>query len=146
MFIFSEFNVFRPADAKSILQKAHAALNADGVLLLEPHTFAVIEQIGSAGPSWESAETGLFSDRPHLCLDEHFWDAESCTATARYYIIDTATAKVTRHGDTMQAYTEEQYESLLKESGFDNIELHPAMGDSEDVRQEGLFVIVARKV
>jgi len=31
---------------------------------------------GQPGRSWDSAEAGLFSDRPHICLTERVWDPE----------------------------------------------------------------------
>ena len=146
MSIYGEFNVFRPADAKAILQKAHAALDTGGMLLLEAHTLAVIQEMENQGNSWHSAEEGLFSDRPHICLTESFWDSATNTATQRFFVIDASTGDVTRHAQTMQAYTDDDYTSLLKECGFGNIECHPAMGKAEDVKQDGLFAIVARKL
>lgn len=46
MLIFGEFNTFKPDDARLILTKAYAALKAGGRLLIEPHTFAAVKQIG----------------------------------------------------------------------------------------------------
>ena len=115
------------------------------MLLLEAHTFAVIQEMAGQGSSWYSAESGLFSDQPHVCLTESFWDADTNTTTRRCFIIDAPTSNVTQHAQTMQAYTDEQYTSLLTECGFGNIEFLPAVGESEDVRQDGLFAIVAQK-
>jgi hypothetical protein len=72
MFIFGEFNVFSTADAKNILFKANRALTRQGKLLLEPHTFAALQKIGKKPPTWYTSEEGLFSDKPHLSLSEHF--------------------------------------------------------------------------
>ena len=63
MLIFGEFNVFRPSDARTILEKAHAALSPGGVLLLEPHTFAAVREMGERDAHWYSADSGVFSDR-----------------------------------------------------------------------------------
>jgi 2-polyprenyl-3-methyl-5-hydroxy-6-metoxy-1,4-benzoquinol methylase len=70
--IFGEFNVFRPQEAKAILTKACRALAPNGFLLLEPHTFEAVVEIGKQPSSWYSTEKGLFSDAPHLCLQENF--------------------------------------------------------------------------
>lgn len=145
MVIFGEFNVFRPATAKAILQKAYAAINPGAVLLLEVHTFAVIQEMPDKGSSWYSAKEGLFSDQPHVCLTESFWDSGSNTTTQRFFIIDASTGGVTRHAQTMQAYSDDQCRALLDECGFCDIEFHPAMGQEKEVRQDGLFVIVAKK-
>jgi SAM-dependent methyltransferase len=145
MLIFGEFNVFSPADARGILNKARDALEDDGLLLLEPHTYSAVRQEGQQPSSWYSAESGLFSDRPHLCLQENFWDAERETATTRYFIIDAATGNVTQHASTMQAYTDGAYRSLLAECGFGEPEIYPSLTGEVDSSQSGLMAIVARK-
>jgi SAM-dependent methyltransferase len=145
MLIFGEFNVFSPADARGILSKARHALEDDGLLLLEPHTYSAVRQEGQQPPSWYSAESGLFSDRPHLCSQENFWDAERETATTRYFVIDATTANVTHHASTMQAYTDQQYRSLLVECGFREPEIYPSLAGEVDGSQDNLMAIVARK-
>ena len=45
----------------------------------------------------------------------------------------------------MQGYTSQGYEELLRECGFDRVELHPSMGESPDVYGSDFFVITARK-
>jgi 2-polyprenyl-3-methyl-5-hydroxy-6-metoxy-1,4-benzoquinol methylase len=59
MLIYGEFNVFRPADAGVILDKAWQALAPGGVLLLEPHPYHVIKKMGEAAPSWMAEGGGL---------------------------------------------------------------------------------------
>ena len=145
MLIFGEFNVFTPPDAQSILTKARAALDDGGLLLLEPQTFAVVQRAGEAGRVWRSAETGLFSDKPHLRLEESFWDPATRTATTRYFIIDAATGEVTRHAATVQAYTDEEHRCLLAEQGFGEIRFLPSLMGCEDEAQDDLIAIVARK-
>jgi SAM-dependent methyltransferase len=145
MLIFGEFNVFSTADARTILGKARHALEDNGLLLLEPHTYAAVREIGHQPPSWYSADGGLFSDRPHLCLQESFWDVERETATTRYLIVDASTGNVTRHADTMQAYTDQQYRSLLAECGFGEPEIYPSLTGEVDDSQGNLMAIVAPK-
>jgi len=125
MFLFGELNVFRPEDARAILEKAWAAIAPGGALLLEPHRFGTVEKIGTQAPFWQSAEAGFFSDEPHLWLRESFWDAKTRTATTRYFVIDAATGEVVRMADTMQAYTDQEYHRLLEDVGFVEIELLP---------------------
>jgi SAM-dependent methyltransferase len=145
MFIFGEFNVFTSTDARLILQKAHLALLPGGLLLLEPHTYELVEQIGHNQPSWSSHTSGLFSDQPHLMLNESFWDADQHISTERYYIIDTASGNVTRYAASMQAYTQDQYASLLTDSGFTNITFHPGLTGEAASPQPGLLAITAQK-
>ena len=145
MLIFGELNVFRPVDAKAILRKANSALVENGVLLLEPHSFGVVKSMGQQPPSWYSTESGLFSDKPHICFEESFWDEQSSTTTKRWFIIDASTGDAIRYATTYQAYTEKQYRSLLKECGFEAIEFYPSLGETKGKHQTDLIAIVARK-
>jgi SAM-dependent methyltransferase len=121
--IYGEFNVFRPGEAREILEKAYRALLPGGRLLLEPHTFEAVCEIARQPASWYSAEEGLFSAEPHLCLQENFWDAEAKVAIERYYIVDAATGEVTRHSSSTQAYTDEETRALLAACGFGDAEI-----------------------
>jgi SAM-dependent methyltransferase len=150
MLIFGEFNVFRPQDARSILRKASGALRDGGILLLEPHTFAAVQRLGEEGTSWHSAQSGLFSDQPYLCLQESFWDPRSHTSTIRYFVIDGPTGEVTRHAQSFQAYTEDQLFATLSETGFTEPNVYPSLtGDARETERSAvaanLFALVARK-
>jgi SAM-dependent methyltransferase len=127
MLIYGELNVFRPGDARQILRKAANALATGGQLLLEPHTFEVVEREGKTAPSWYSAASGLFSDTPHIVLTENTWAAERAVATTRHYVIDGMTGSVTRHAQSVQAYTLDDYRDLLEGAGFIDIRVHPSL-------------------
>ncbi len=151
MLIFGEFNVFSAAAVRLILQKAHQALKGGGVLLLEPHTYATVCKVGTQAPSWYAANSGLFSDGPHLCLTENFWDAEQAIATQRYFVVNAVTGDVTRHASSMQAYTDEQYRSVLEASAFEAVTFYPSLdnqattdGLTSDLT-DNFVVIVSRK-
>ncbi len=143
MLIFGEFNIFRPADVQTLLVKAHRALAAEGQLLLEPHTFAAVERIGSQRRAWDSADRGLFSDRPHLYLEENVWETATRTSTTRYFIVDAESAQVTCYAHTFQAYTNAEYETLLVECGFDRVQFFPSLTGVEDESTGDLMAIVA---
>ena len=146
MLIFGEFNVFNPDDAGRILDRAHAALAPGGLLLMEPHIVAAVESMGRRGRSWSSAEAGLFSDRPHLCLTEGNWDPASRTATVRYFVVDAATGAVTRHAQTFQAYTDAEYRAALENRGFRDVTFYSSLGGREGDEPDGEFLAVtARK-
>lgn len=145
MLIFGEFNTFRIEDARKILAKVYTALAPGGLLLLEPHTFAAVQEIGSAAPSWYSAERGLWSPKPHLVLNESFWDAGQRIATKRHFIIDAGTGQVTRHAASMQAYSDEDYRLLLESSGFAAVTFYPSLTGAVDESQAALLAITARK-
>ena len=145
MLINGEFNVFRPAEARDLLRQSWQALNKGALILLEPHTFDGIQTKTDAPARWHAAKEGLFSNDPHLWLQEHFWDGESQTAITRHYIVDGATAAVTRHAETLQAYTEEAYQQLLTTAGFSNIQRFASLTGGTDSVQEDVFVLVAQK-
>lgn len=145
MFLFGELNVFRPADARVILGKAHDALRDGGLLLLEPHTYEAVQRLGQASAFWYSAEAGLFSARPHLCLQESFWDPDHEVAIERYYVVDAETGSVARHASSTQAYQGDAYRALLAASGFGAVELYPSLTGEVDQEQRSLLAILARK-
>ena len=145
MQIFGELNVFRPADAIRILTKAHAALDAGGLLLIEPQRWEAVEQGGRRTTSWYAADSGLFSDDPHLCLEESFWDAEARVRTDRYFIVDCTTGQVTRHASSVQGYTDDDLRKLLMRAGFAEVRFFPSLTGVEDESQPGLLVVTGRK-
>ena len=114
-------------------------------LLLEVHTFNAVKEIGSQPSSWYSTDSGLFSDRPHLCLQENFWEEDQSVATGRYFVVDGETGRVTRHASSMQAYTEAQYRNMLVECGFQDVAFYPSLTGENDPARSVLFGILAHK-
>jgi hypothetical protein len=140
-------NLFRPKDARLILEKTCTALKPGGSLLLEISSLDAVDQIGNQPAMWYSAESGLFSDRPHVCLMETFWDDEQSVATERFFIIDAASGQVTRHAASTQGYGEGQIESLLREVGFGEITFFPSLtGQTERDVNEFMVVLTQRPV
>jgi len=145
MLVFGEFNVFRPGEARGILEKAWRALVPDGLLLLEPHTFEVVVQIGQRPASWYAAEKGLFSEQPHIFLQESFWDEGDHVAVERFYVIDAGTGEVTRHSASTQAYTDEEYRSLLAECGFSGVVFYSSLDGCVDGPRGDLVAVLAQR-
>jgi SAM-dependent methyltransferase len=145
MLINGEFNVFRPNDAKDILRKCHSALAPGGGLLLEPSAFDALRSQGEEGASWYSTDCALFSDRPHLVLQENFWDADAEAATTRHIVVDAASGDVTTYAASYQAYTEQRYRSVLEECGFHDVRFHPSLTGGEDQSALPYLALVARK-
>jgi SAM-dependent methyltransferase len=145
MFIFGEFNVFKPQDATMILNRASSALKPDGQLLLEVISFDTVYEIGNHPASWYTAQNDLFADGPHLCLLESFWDDEQAVAMERYFIVDTVSGDVTRYASSTQAYSDNQFREMLRGAGFDMVSLYPSLTGKPGPAQNEMFVIVARK-
>ena len=145
MLLYGEFNVFTRQDARTILTQAHQALAPGGRLLLEPHTLDTVRRVGQRPPSWYSSSGGLFSEQPHLCLEERFWDTARQVTTERYYVVDARSGAVTRHASSMQAYTDADYCDLLDTCGFEAITFYPALAADPDTPTGDLCAIVATR-
>ncbi|MGD8441194.1 MAG: hypothetical protein PVG53_11695, partial [Holophagae bacterium] len=104
-----------------------------------------IRKGGEAGPSWYSAPAGLFSDRPHLVLQENFWDAEARASTTRFMVIDASTGAVSSYALSNEAYTEEELDDALRSAGFGDVESFPSLRGTEPTGETDLPVVVARR-
>jgi len=146
LYIFGALNIVPRQDARSILKKAYTDLNPGGILLLEVSTLDAVDQIGNQPSMWYSAESSLFSDSPHLCLMENFWDEEQAIATERFYIVDAETGQVTRHAASTQGYEEEQIESMLGEAGFGEVAFLPSLTGKPESDIDGMMVVSATRL
>ena len=149
-FIYGEFNAFRREEALGILERAMAALTPGGHLVVEAHTFAAAERIGRGRESrgarprtWQSAERGLFSDRPHAQLYEAFWDAERQAATERYYIVDASSGGVAAYAQSMQAYDDAGYDALFREAGLTILARYGSLEGAPTAADDEFVVLVA---
>lgn len=122
--VYGEFNVFRREEILGILRKAHTALDEDGIMIIEPHTFEALKSFREAPSSWYSGENMLFSDKPHLVLTEHFWYPERGVTVNRHIVVDAASGEASIQADALVAYTDEEYEVLFREAGFSDVEFH----------------------
>lgn len=115
---FGEFNVFTRNDAKRLLENCAGTLNQNGLFVLEAHTYEAVQAIGEASATWQRQPSGLFSEKPHLCLQENAWDSETSTVLSRFFIVDAASADVRQYASFMQAYKPEAYREMLHASGL----------------------------
>ena len=145
LFIYGEFNVFKPVDIKHVLKKAYDSLKEGGLFIAEPNRYETVKQVGTSPASWYSSQEGLFSPKPHLCLMENLWDQEKHVATTRYFIIDAETNNVTLHASSMVAYTRENLEQIIREVGFKDIVFHESLSGGKKDLDKNLEVIEARK-
>ena len=144
MFLFGDFNPFRREDALTILRRCREALAPEGKVLLEVHTFDTIRERGLQTPRWTAFESGLFSDKPHLRLDQNFWLEDRAHTVGRHWVIDAATGETTKFGWTMRAYTDDEYEALLDEAGLRLIGRYPNLAGTDEVSDFPVLFAEAR--
>ena len=123
MQIYGELNVFRRDQARQIVEKCAEALEPGGQLIFEVDRPEAVRHIGESATKWRSYASGLFSDKPHLFLEESFWDVKQRAAPVRYWVVDAVTAEVTMHAQTFAAYEAEEYLQLCSDAGLANAEL-----------------------
>lgn len=145
MMLWGQFNVFRPADARALLGQAHRRLSAGGQLLLEPQSYEHVKGSGDSPAAWYTAAAGLFSDRPHLVLQESFWDAATLASTMRFFVIDAETGATTRHALSNQAYDRRQLREMVAEAGFTGVCLQPSLTGDPEQAEASTFVMLAAK-
>ena len=145
MQIFGEINVFRPSHARAILKKAFAALCPGGLLLIEASAEAALRAQGAERTRWYTSRSGLFSNQPHIVLEETFWDDQRKILTSRYYVIDAATGHITRYASSYQAYTHEEYSKLVSGCGFTGVNIMPNLGKVSQDSVGDFVAILAQK-
>jgi SAM-dependent methyltransferase len=144
MMLYGQFNVFPRNLGLEILQRAHAALKPGGCLLLEVQSRQQIQQAGESPPSWYSTRSGLFSDAPHVVLQENFWHAEAGASTTRFSIIDGRTCRVSSYALSNEAYTGQELTDALQTTGFKDLERLPSLSGKSVTGDQDLPVVVAR--
>ncbi len=143
MLISGELNVFRPEEARDIVRRAAAALASGGRLLLEVSPYEGIQRRGHPGQRWYGMASGLWSDGPHVVLEESFWDEEAEVAISRWFVIEADSGSVERYAATWQAYTSETYAEILRSAGLTEIRELESMG--KDTADPELTVFVAER-
>jgi hypothetical protein len=114
--------------------------------VLEVHTETCVRELGSGEPTWFTTQQGLFSDEPYLCLRECAWDERERVAVERYLVVDARTGHVAPYACSTRAYSAAEYEALLQEAGFDEIQVHPGLtGPATGEEGAGLFVMIGRE-
>jgi hypothetical protein len=86
----------------------------------------------------------LFSDQPYLLLSEKFWDDTLHVTTDRYFVIDIAAMTHSCITASHQAYTDEEYTTLLEKAGLGEVKFYPNLTGDTGERAE-IFPITAIK-
>jgi SAM-dependent methyltransferase len=145
MLVYGQFNVFPRSQAREILKNASAALESEGALLLEIQSSEQVRAAGEQGPGWYTSASGLFSHRPHLVLQENFWNPEAQASTIRFIHIDAQSGKVESHVLSNEAYSEAELDEALKAAGFHEIRRFPSLSGTGTEASTDLPVVVASR-
>jgi len=119
MLLFGEIDVFSKSDVQTILRKAYESLNDGGFLLLEPHEEGVVQANFATDPRWSTHESSLFSESPHMLLEEGFWIDAAKAAVKRWYVVASKSGVVERYSQTVQAYSKSEFTELVESCGFE---------------------------
>jgi len=142
MLVYGELNAFAPDEAASIVERAYDALKPGGRLLLEVHTHDFVLHVGDEPATWYTAPCGLFADGPYLCLSESVFEAGH--ALTHFYVFDAVSGAMTPYLTMLQAYTDDEYRSLLRR--FGRVEFYPSLAGPVEIEGQGhLFAVVAVK-
>lgn len=139
MLIYGELNAFSRESARLIINKAYATLKPGGSLLLEVTRLSAIQRYAEQTPTWYTSQSGLFSEKPHLCLSESFLEKD-CQIT-HYYVFAEDNTTPQRYTTMHQGYSEDDYRMMLER--FKAIDFYPSLAGEDETGD--LFVIVARK-
>jgi SAM-dependent methyltransferase len=145
MMVYGQFNVFPRNRGLEILKNAHGALKPGGALLLEFQSIEQIRQGGENARSWYTAPSGLFSEAPHLVLQEDFWHADGGVSTTRFLVIDAQTGAVSSYALSNEAYTEHDLTDALRSAGFRETGRYPSLSGKTVHADHDLPVVVARR-
>ncbi|BBD09841.1 class I SAM-dependent methyltransferase [Desulfovibrio ferrophilus] len=132
--LYGELNIFPPEDCAKLLTKAYKALAPGGRIVLEAHTHAAVQGIAQ-GNGWYTAQSGLFSDNPHLCLTSSHWYPEQNVALQCFHVAIPETGTLQSYRNTVQAWTDEEYHQLLKTAGFNDTIFHQDWPGGQDMLQ-----------
>ena len=136
---FGWFQNFQPSQAKAILSKISEVLNSGSKLLLELLYFGAVHEFGENIPQWHRAESGIFSDKPYIFLQENIWDEEKAEAKVFYHIFESS-EKYQTYIQTYQGYEKDDLFELLTEFGFSELEFHHDLFDDDDFDEDLFFL------
>ena len=145
LLVFGELNTFTGPEVEQLLRELAASLVSGARLVLEVHTVDAVREVGMRAPSWYSADSGLFSERPHVVLKEAAWSEPPGVSIERYLVIDAQSAEVSEYAGTLHAHSEQSLRGWLADAGFDSVERYHSLAGVESDGQPDLFVVVARR-
>lgn len=121
MILYGELNVFSPAEAATVLRKAHAVLTSQGRLIIEMQTPQAVQRMGRAEPSEQQFKSGLFSDHPYRCRTESRWLPEQRIAVQTFSVTEVNDPHARIFRSTTKAWPDSELIELLDNAGFHQV-------------------------
>ena len=90
-------------------------------MIIETQTPEAVESTGRGEPSQQQAESGLFSDRPHVCRTENQWLPEHNVAVQTFTITDADTGHQHVYRSTTKAWSDDELNEALRSAGFQEV-------------------------
>jgi len=143
LLLYGQLAVFPKEKALAILSTIAQSLKPEGCLCLELLNQAHVDKTNSSW--WFTDDTGLWDDQPFLHLGERSWHPVEQASVERYYIIHLETGQLTEMYLTDQTYAVDTMVTMLKEAGFNSVQVYPAWGGVPLADAEEWVVYVACK-
>ncbi len=122
--LYGQLAVFTKAEAQTLLSRLGQSLRPGGRLVVELLDQERVDKTDSSW--WFTDDTGLWGERPFLHLGERFWDEDEEISIERYNIIHLETGQLTEVTLCDQTYAVETMVGMLKQAGFESVEVYPA--------------------
>ena len=133
MMLHGEMNTFSHREIRDILRKAFNALTPNGKILFVGTPIDKIKPTVAVKREWSSAETGLFSAKPHILLTETLWFEQEQALIERYFVIENEGGDIRFVSGTTRGYNDIEYRDLFEACGFDQVEIiTPHIGNQND--------------
>ncbi len=120
LFIYSIFNTLKIEQARMFLKKLYQSLNPGGVFYFEPFKFSSYDNFPTR--HWDIFENSLFCENKHLSLYDTIVDSEKKEVIAYTHIVPED-GSLTSYISHIQLYSHQQYEQLLFDAGFSQVEI-----------------------
>ncbi|MBD3367150.1 MAG: methyltransferase domain-containing protein [Candidatus Eisenbacteria bacterium] len=143
LLLYGEFNTFRRHEAEELLRRIMESLKPGGHVVLEVSTEELVRGLGAGAQSWYVSESGLFADEPHLCLIDCDWDETARASAERFTVFRSSCSAPDTYVCTTRAYTDSEYDDLLKLPGFVSIQRLDPEAETQSDAGQGLLMITA---
>jgi len=122
-FWFGEFNAFPDEAARTLLARAAQKLRPGGLFVLEFQPDDLF--LKQDEQEWRVCDRSVFSDDPHLWLQEYHWDQKQQSEINVHWIVDAQSGSVNHYAQCHRAWTDEELVDLLLDAGLEAPIFHP---------------------